>query len=60
MQAKRQIASHRQHRKDYDKYEISFTVKWHCDVTVVIVDEKGNVVQHVASGALGLNAPEPF
>jgi len=43
-----------------DKYEISFAVKGNCDVTVAIVDEKGAIVRHLASGVLGPNAPEPF
>ncbi len=43
-----------------DKYEITFAVKGSCDVTVGIVDEKGVVVRHVASGVLGANAPAPF
>ncbi|MFO7899277.1 MAG: hypothetical protein R6V58_09470 [Planctomycetota bacterium] len=43
-----------------DKYEITFAVKGYCDVTVAIVDAKGRVVRHLASGVLGRNAPEPF
>ena len=43
-----------------DKYEITFAVKGNCDVTVGIVNEKGVVVRHVASGVLGANAPAPF
>jgi hypothetical protein len=43
-----------------DKYEISFAVKGRCDATVGIVDEKGVVVRHLASGVLGANAPEPL
>ncbi len=43
-----------------DKYEISFAVKDHCDVTAGIVDEKGAVVRHLGAGVLGANAPEPF
>ncbi len=43
-----------------DRYEIAFAVKGNCDVTVGIVDEKGVVVRHVASGVLGANAPAPF
>jgi hypothetical protein len=43
-----------------DKYEITFTVKGACDVTVGIIDEKDVVVRHVASGVLGANAPVPF
>jgi hypothetical protein len=43
-----------------DKYEITFAVKGRCDVTVGLIDEKGTVVRHIASGVLGSNAPEPF
>jgi hypothetical protein len=43
-----------------DKYEITFAVKGNCDVTVGIVDGKGKVVRHLASGVLGPNAPAPF
>jgi hypothetical protein len=43
-----------------DKYEISFAVKGFCDVTVGLVDEKGKIVRHLASGVLGSNAPAPF
>ncbi len=43
-----------------DKYQISFSVKGYCDVTVGIIDEKGMVVRHVASGVLGAHAPAPF
>ncbi len=43
-----------------DRHEISFAVKGNCDVTVSLVDDKGNVVRHLASGVLGKNAPAPF
>jgi hypothetical protein len=43
-----------------DRYEITFAVKGYCDVTVGVVDEKGMVVRHLASGVLGKNAPAPF
>ncbi|MFC1672035.1 hypothetical protein ACFL01_02745, partial [Planctomycetota bacterium] len=43
-----------------DQYEITFAVKGNCDVTVGIVDVKGVVVRHLASGVLGANAPAPF
>ncbi len=43
-----------------DKYEIAFAVKGNCDVTADIIDEKGVVVRHLASGVLGSNAPAPF
>jgi DNA-binding beta-propeller fold protein YncE len=43
-----------------DRYEISFSVKDYCDVTVGIVDERGKVVRHIGSGVLGPNAPAPF
>ncbi len=47
-------------RTGKDRYEISFAVKDYCDVTVAIVDGKGKVVRHLASGVLGPNAPKPF
>jgi hypothetical protein len=52
-----------------DKYEITFSVKGYCDVTVAIVDPdpkkeivpgRGIIVRHLASGVLGKNAPPPF
>ncbi|MFC1671699.1 hypothetical protein ACFL01_01055 [Planctomycetota bacterium] len=43
-----------------DKYEIVFATKGYCDVTAGIIDEKGVVVRHLASGVLGKNAPTPF
>ncbi|MFC1671700.1 hypothetical protein ACFL01_01060 [Planctomycetota bacterium] len=43
-----------------DKYEIAFATKGYCDVTAGIIDEKGVVVRHLASGVLGKNAPSPF
>ncbi len=43
-----------------DTYEITFAVKGNCDATVGLVDEKGTVVRHIASGVLGSNAPAPF
>ena len=36
-----------------DKYEITFAVKGNCDVTVGLIDGKGTVVRHLASGVLG-------
>ncbi len=43
-----------------DRYEIAFTVKGYCDVTVDLIDKEGTVVRHVASGVLGKNAPASF
>jgi len=52
-----------------DKYEISFAVKGACDAAVAILDPdpkrelvegRGTVVRHLASGVLGANAPAPF
>jgi hypothetical protein len=43
-----------------DKYEITFAAKGNCDATVSIMDRKGRVVRHLASGVLGSNAPAPF
>lgn len=40
--------------------EIRFTVKSETDATVEILDAKGKVVRHLASGVLGDRAPEPF
>ncbi len=44
----------------HDKFEIDFAVQGYCDVTVSVIDKKGFVVRHVASGVLGTNAPPPF
>ncbi len=43
-----------------DRYEITFTVKGFCDVTVAVVDGEGRIVRHLAAGVLGRNAPPPF
>ncbi len=43
-----------------DKYEITFAVKGFCDATVGMIDGKGTLVRHLASGVLGTNAPAPF
>ncbi len=43
-----------------DKYEITFSVKGFCDVTVAVIDKKGKVVRHLGAGVLGSNAPDPF
>ena len=43
-----------------DRYEITFAAKGNCDVTVDVVDDRGVVVRHLASGVLGSNAPAPF
>lgn len=40
--------------------KISFTVSAPTDVEVAIVDAKGAVIRHLASGLLGKNAPAPF
>ena len=46
--------------RDGDKVTITFASKAFCDATVAIEDADGNIVRHLASGVLGLNAPEPF
>lgn len=46
--------------KKGDGYVISFASKAACDATVAVVDTKGTVVRHLASGVLDLNAPAPF
>ncbi len=43
-----------------DRYEIAFGAKGNCDVTVSLIDGKGVVDRHLASGVLGANAPAPF
>jgi hypothetical protein len=43
-----------------DRYEIAFTSKGKCDVTVAIEDDKGKVIRSVVAGVLGANAPEPL
>ena len=47
-------------KKEGDKYVITFASKGKCDATVAILDGKGKVVRHLASGVLGANAPHPF
>jgi sugar lactone lactonase YvrE len=42
------------------KVEISFTVSAPIDVEVSVLDAKGTIVRHLASGLLGRNAPKPF
>lgn len=39
---------------------IEFEAKDFCDATVVIEDNEGNILRHLASGVLGKNAPSPF
>lgn len=46
--------------KEGDGYVISFASKGYCDATVTIMDGKGRIVRHLASGVLGPNAPSPF
>jgi len=47
-------------KKQGGKYVISFASKAACDATVAIVNPKGKIVRHLASGVLGKNAPRPF
>lgn len=46
--------------RDGDLTTIEFKTKANCDVTVVVEDETGRIVRHLASGVLGANAPPPF
>jgi len=46
--------------RDGDVVNITFTSKDTCDATVVIENERGKIVRHLASGVLGDNAPPPF
>jgi hypothetical protein len=43
-----------------DKVEIKFESKGYCDVTIVVENEEGKIIRHLASGVLGSNAPLPF
>jgi len=47
-------------QKRGEAFVISFESKETCDATVMIVDEDGKVVRHLASGVLGKNAPAPY
>jgi len=47
-------------KKAGGKVVITFASKGKCDATVAIVDGKGKIVRHLASGVLGANAPWPF
>jgi NHL repeat-containing protein len=42
------------------KVRVRFEVNRAMDVTVAVIDGKGNVVRHLAAGMLGPNAPEPL
>jgi hypothetical protein len=46
--------------RDGDTFMIRFASKGGCDATVVVEDENGRIVRHLAAGVLGPNAPEPF
>ncbi|MCW8129735.1 MAG: hypothetical protein KIS92_05215 [Planctomycetota bacterium] len=46
--------------KDGAGWRIRFRVKEAVDAHVAVVDGRGKVVRHLASGVLGANAPEPF
>lgn len=43
-----------------NQFEVEFTTKGYCDVTVAIEDSSGQIVRHLASGVLGKNPPPPF
>ena len=47
-------------KKEGDKWIITFASKGRCDATVAILDGKGKIVRHLASGVLGPNAPRPY
>jgi sugar lactone lactonase YvrE len=55
-----EFASKPQVKRRGKGYVISFASKAACDATVAIVDGKGRIVRHLASGVLGKNAPWPF
>ncbi|MHC4916511.1 MAG: hypothetical protein ACYTGB_13575, partial [Planctomycetota bacterium] len=42
------------------KVKVSFAVEAATDVEVAVLDAKGNIVRHLASGLLGKNAPAPL
>lgn len=42
------------------QFEITFTSKAFCDVTVAVEDSTGRVIRHLVSGVLGENAPPPL
>ena len=46
--------------KQGDRVIIRFASKDFCDATVVIENEDGTIIRHLASGVLGSNAPKPF
>ena len=43
-----------------DDVTISFETEAWCDVTIAVEHEDGRILRHLASGVLGVNAPEPF
>lgn len=43
-----------------DRIEISFETKSFCDATVVVENQEGKIIRHLASGVLGPNSPLPF
>lgn len=43
-----------------DRWEIRFTSKDYCDVTVVIENSKGRILRHLVSGIMGPKAPAPL
>jgi hypothetical protein len=43
-----------------DKVSIEFASEGFCDATVATEDRQGNILRHLASGALGPRAPGPF
>ena len=55
-----EFAAKPQVKKQGANYVVTFASKAACDATVAIVDGKGKIVRHLASGVLGKNAPWPF
>jgi hypothetical protein len=47
-------------RRAGDAVSVSFAVSHDKDVVVSVVDDKGDVVRHLAAGLLGKNAPAPL
>ncbi len=43
-----------------DLYSIRFETTSLCDVSVAVEDNTGRIIRHLASGVLGLNAPDEF
>ena len=46
--------------REGDRVTVAFESKGLCDATVVIENQEGRIVRHLASGVLGPRAPEPL